>query len=83
MMTALWWIVAGVAAIFVITLAGWLWWRIPKLQMRSITASDPKDRADIEDNFRKTVGRGPWRCRSLDRGRRGVSAVRPAAAGSP
>ena len=24
--------------------------------MRSITAADPKDRADIEDNFRKTIG---------------------------
>jgi hypothetical protein len=25
--------------------------------MRSITAAHPKDRADIEDNFRKTVGK--------------------------
>src|SRR5262249_39551407 len=34
----------------------WLWWQVPKWQMRSITAAHPKDRADIEDNFRKTVG---------------------------
>src|SRR5215469_2437112 len=36
--------------------AWWLWWWLPKRQMRSITAADPKDRADIEDNFRKTIG---------------------------
>jgi hypothetical protein len=34
----------------------WLWWWVPKWQMRSITAADPKARADIEDNFRKTIG---------------------------
>jgi hypothetical protein len=34
----------------------WLWWLLPKRQMRSITAGDPKERADIEDNFRKTIG---------------------------
>jgi hypothetical protein len=32
------------------------WWWLPKFQMRSITVGDPKARADIEDNFRKTVG---------------------------
>jgi hypothetical protein len=37
-------------------LAGILWWWIPKWQMRSITVEDSKARADIEDNFRKTVG---------------------------
>src|SRR5215469_2708867 len=36
--------------------AWWLWWWLPKRQMRSITAADPKARADIEDNFRKTIG---------------------------
>ena len=54
----LWWpwligVVAGVAALFG---AWWVWWRLPKRQMRSITAADPKARADIEDNFRKTIG---------------------------
>jgi formate hydrogenlyase subunit 3/multisubunit Na+/H+ antiporter MnhD subunit len=34
----------------------WLWWWFPRWQMRSITAADPKARADIEDNFRKTIG---------------------------
>jgi hypothetical protein len=36
----------------------WLWWRLPKRQVRSldIQIHDPKARADTEDNFRKTVG---------------------------
>ena len=47
---------AGIAALVVLWGAWWLWWRVPKRQMRSITAADPKARADIEDNFRKTIG---------------------------
>src|SRR6478672_651683 len=48
------WLVSGIiAAAF---LAGAIWWWVPKWQMKSITASDPKARADIEDNFRKTIG---------------------------
>ena len=47
---------AGIAALVVLWGAWWLWWRLPKRQMRSITAADPKARADIEDNFRKTIG---------------------------
>jgi hypothetical protein len=52
-----WWpqLLAGVVAVVALG-AWWLWWRLPKRQMRSITAADPKDRADIEDNFRKTIG---------------------------
>ena len=35
----------------------WLWWRFPQWQAQSFKAEeDPKARADIEDNFRKTVG---------------------------
>jgi hypothetical protein len=36
----------------------WLWWRLPKRQLRKldIQIHDPKARADAEDNFRKTVG---------------------------
>jgi hypothetical protein len=36
----------------------WLWWRLPKQQVArlSLKIRDPKDRADTEDNFRKTVG---------------------------
>jgi hypothetical protein len=52
-----WWtrLLAGAGAVVALG-AWWLWWRLPKWQMRSITAADPKDRADIEDNFRKTIG---------------------------
>jgi uncharacterized protein YjbI with pentapeptide repeats len=36
----------------------WLWWRLPKWQVDRLTLKilDPKARADVEDNFRKTVG---------------------------
>ncbi|HKD75159.1 MAG TPA: hypothetical protein VKB76_06670, partial [Ktedonobacterales bacterium] len=36
----------------------WVWWRLPQRQVArlSLKIRDPKDRADIEDNFRKTVG---------------------------
>jgi hypothetical protein len=46
---------AGVAALFG---AWWLWWRLPKRQVDQLrlTLRDPKARADVEDNFRKTVG---------------------------
>src|SRR5215469_13853483 len=52
-----WWprLLAGAVAVVVLG-AWWSWWRLPKRQMRSVTAADPKDRADIEDNFRKTIG---------------------------
>jgi len=38
--------------------AWWLWWRVPKLQVARLrlTIRDPKARADVEDNFRKTMG---------------------------
>ena len=52
-MDVFWQVGIGIAAIVVALL---VWWWVPKWQMRSITASDPKARADIEDNFRKTVG---------------------------
>src|SRR5215471_18278650 len=41
------WLLAAAGA-FVAVGAWWLWWRLPKRQMRSITAADPKARADIE-----------------------------------
>jgi uncharacterized protein YjbI with pentapeptide repeats len=36
----------------------WLWWRLPKRQVHDldIQIHDPKARADVEDNFRKTAG---------------------------
>ena len=38
--------------------AWWLWWRLPKWQVNRLALKirDPKARADVEDNFRKTVG---------------------------
>jgi hypothetical protein len=36
----------------------WLWWRLPKQQVAQLALKirDPKARADVEDNYRKTVG---------------------------
>ena len=36
----------------------WLWWRLPKRQMDHLALKirDPKARADVEDNLRKTIG---------------------------
>jgi uncharacterized protein YjbI with pentapeptide repeats len=43
-----------------IVLLGWLWWQVPKWQLNSlkpkIPPHKPKERADVEDNFRKTFG---------------------------
>jgi len=38
--------------------AWWLWWRLPKRQVDRLNLKirDPKARADVEDNFRKTIG---------------------------
>jgi hypothetical protein len=36
--------------------AWWLWWRLPKRQVDRLRLRDPKARADVEDNFRKTIG---------------------------
>jgi Pentapeptide repeats (8 copies) len=37
--------------------AWWLWWRLPKWQLKSLEPQIPTERrADIEDNFRKTAG---------------------------
>jgi uncharacterized protein YjbI with pentapeptide repeats len=52
-MSMLWWVVIGT---LVVILSGALWWWMPRWQMQSITVEDQKARADIEDNFRKTVG---------------------------
>jgi len=51
-----WWIVAGVGGAILAWVGWWLWSQLPKRQMRAITLKDEKDRADIEDNFRKTIG---------------------------
>jgi uncharacterized protein YjbI with pentapeptide repeats len=51
-----WWLGIVIAITAVIGVAGAAWWWVPKWQMKSVTTGDPKARADIEDNFRKTVG---------------------------
>lgn len=52
------WLIIGVSVVVIAALlagGAYLWWWVPKWQMRSVRVPDPKDRADIEDNFRKTV----------------------------
>src|SRR5215469_1129438 len=50
------WLVAGVVPVVPLG-AWWLWWRLPKRQVDRLrlTIRDPKARADVEDNFRKTI----------------------------
>jgi hypothetical protein len=51
------WIIIGLAvlvALLVIAAWGWLCW--PKRVVARLALNDPKARADVEDNFRKTVG---------------------------
>jgi uncharacterized protein YjbI with pentapeptide repeats len=50
------WLLAGAVAVVVLG-AWWLWWRLPKRQVDRLrlTIRDPKARADVEDNFRKTI----------------------------
>ena len=55
------WITFGLAVLAALLLAiaiWWLWWRLPKREVARLALKirDPKARADIEDNYRKTVG---------------------------
>ena len=55
-----WSIVSIIAAVGIAAAFGgawWLWWRFPKRQVERfrLTIRDPKARADVEDNFRKTI----------------------------
>jgi hypothetical protein len=54
-----WWppLLAGTAAAVALG-AWWLWWRLPQREVdrRSASITDPKARADLEDNIRKTIG---------------------------
>lgn len=49
------WEIVGVV---VIATALWLWWWLPKWQVNlwRLEIPDAKARADVEDNFRKTIG---------------------------
>jgi hypothetical protein len=51
-------VVIAVAALALLFGIWWLWWRLPKWQVDRLALKirDPKARADVEDNFRKTVG---------------------------
>jgi uncharacterized protein YjbI with pentapeptide repeats len=52
-------ITLGLAVIAALLLGiWWVWWRLPKREVARLALKirDPKARADVEDNFRKTVG---------------------------
>jgi uncharacterized protein YjbI with pentapeptide repeats len=49
-------IAIAVAVIAALALLIWLWWQVPKWQMQGRIFRGEKERADAEDNFRKTVG---------------------------
>jgi uncharacterized protein YjbI with pentapeptide repeats len=51
------WLLTGVAGIALYG-AWWLWWRLPQreVERRNATLTDAKAQADVEDNFRKTIG---------------------------
>jgi hypothetical protein len=48
----------AIAALALLAAIWWLWWRLPQRHVArlSLQISDPKARADTEDNLRKTVG---------------------------
>lgn len=52
------WLLASMTVGAVLVFAWWLWWRLPKSQVDRLKFAirDAKARADVEDNFRKTVG---------------------------
>ena len=53
------WITFGLPVLAALLLAiaiWWLWWRWPKRKAARLGLTDPKDRAEVEDNYRKTVG---------------------------
>jgi hypothetical protein len=52
------WIIVAIAVAVVAALVVliWLWWRVPKWQMQDRIFKSEKERADAEDNFRKTLG---------------------------
>src|ERR1700720_4430696 len=52
------WLIVGVIAGSAVLLAVGFWWWWPKRQVNRLrlTIRDPKARADVEDNLRKTIG---------------------------
>ena len=58
---AAWWpwlLIGAAAAVVLSVFVWWLWWRLPRREVdrRSASITDPKARADVEDNIRKTMG---------------------------
>jgi hypothetical protein len=51
-----WLVIAITAAVIAGLVLLAVWWWVPKLQMRGRIFRSAKERADVEDNFRKTVG---------------------------
>lgn len=53
-----WWIWELVGSVVTLTVAVLAWWVVPKWQVNRLSPEiqDPKDRANLEDNYRKTVG---------------------------
>jgi uncharacterized protein YjbI with pentapeptide repeats len=53
-----WWLLMVLAALLLAVAIWWAWWRLPKQQVAQLALKirDPKDRADVEDNYRKTIG---------------------------
>jgi hypothetical protein len=51
---------ALLAAALLVAGLWWAWWRLPKQEVARLALKirDPKARADVEDNIRKTVGQG-------------------------
>jgi hypothetical protein len=48
---------AGLGALALLCVAVWVWWWLPKWQLTRLPGlADDKARADVEDNFRKTIG---------------------------
>jgi uncharacterized protein YjbI with pentapeptide repeats len=52
------WLILAIIALGAGSSAAWLWWWFPKWQIGRLsrTIRDAKARADLEDNFRKTIG---------------------------
>jgi uncharacterized protein YjbI with pentapeptide repeats len=48
----------ALVAVIVLWSVWWFWWQLPKRQIERLRFSirDPKARADVEDNLRKTIG---------------------------
>jgi hypothetical protein len=54
-----WWLIGAAVLVAVLAAAAaawWAWWFVPKRQMEALQIEDPKARADVEDNIRKTIG---------------------------